>query len=117
MSRRQIGFFLWQPPGIYQLECGRARLFALNRDGFDAIGEPRAHFYRLALAYVAGEGFVAARFGLQVGAEAPGGGGRCRVRMKAWGWTPVRRVVKGQRSKRHVQSEHGSLTQSHANFG
>lgn len=51
MRRHQISFVELQD--IYQFKCSRPQLFPLNRDGFDVIGEPRGHFYRLAIAYVA----------------------------------------------------------------
>lgn len=76
MSRRQIRF--WELRDIYQFKCSRPRLFALNRDGFDIIGEPCTHFYRLAIAYVPRVEFVSAHFTLQVGEEAPGLSGWCQ---------------------------------------
>lgn len=93
MSRRQIRF--WELRDIYQFKCSRPRLFALNRDGFDIIREPRAHFYRLAIAYVPRVEFVSAHFTLQVGEEAPGLCTRCRFRMES----SVFSVWGGQRSK------------------
>lgn len=80
MSRHQIHF--WELRDIYQFKCSRPRLFALNRDGFDIIGEPRAHFYRLAIAYGPRVEFVSAHFTLQVGGEAPGLCSRCRFKLK-----------------------------------
>lgn len=51
MRRHQISF--GELRDIYQFKCSWPQLFLLNRDGFDVIGEPHGHFYRLAIAYVA----------------------------------------------------------------
>lgn len=74
--------FFWELRDIYQFKCSRPRSFASNGDGSDIIGEPRAHFYRLAIACVPRVEFASAHFTLQGGQEAPGLGSCCRLRMK-----------------------------------